>query len=110
MAGENGQKNRNKRAGVEGAISQAVRGFGMRQTRYRSLAKTKLQHLATAAAINIDRFIAYKLGGPKSPNEDLSFCAVDGHNLTLPTIIHVDEIYTTMHVKVQLQWTLRLNF
>ena len=73
MAGENGQKNRDKRAGVEGAISQAVRGFGMRQTRYKSLAKTKLQHLATAAAINIDRFIAYKLGGPKAQTRTSHF-------------------------------------
>lgn len=64
MAGENGQKNRNKRAGVEGTISQAVRRFGLRKARYRSLAKTRLQHLATAAALNIDRFIAHKMGIP----------------------------------------------
>jgi transposase len=44
-----------KRAGVEGTISQGVRGFGMRRSRYIGLAKTHLQHLATAAAINIER-------------------------------------------------------
>jgi transposase len=44
------------RAGVEGTISQAVRGaFGLRRTRYLGLAKTRLQHLATAAAINWTR-------------------------------------------------------
>jgi hypothetical protein len=73
MAGENGQKNRDKRAGVEGTISQAVNGFGMRTTRYRSLAKTKLQHLATAAAINIDRFIAHKMGWPKAQTRTSHF-------------------------------------
>jgi transposase len=41
------------RAGIEGTISQAVRGaFGLRRSRYLGLAKTRLQHLATAAAIN----------------------------------------------------------
>jgi transposase len=44
------------RAGIEGTISQAVRGaFGLRRCRYLGLAKTRLQHLATAAAINWTR-------------------------------------------------------
>ena len=43
------------RAGVEGTISQGVRTFGLRQSRYWGLAKTHLQHLATATAINLDR-------------------------------------------------------
>jgi transposase len=49
----------NRRAGIEGTISQGVRAFGLRLCRYRGLAKTSLQHLATAAAINIDRLIAW---------------------------------------------------
>jgi hypothetical protein len=32
-----------------------VRAFGLRTTRYRGLAKTHLQHLATAAALNAYR-------------------------------------------------------
>jgi transposase len=48
-----------KRAGVEGTISQGVRGFGLRQSRYWGLAKTHFQHLATAAAINLDRLGAW---------------------------------------------------
>lgn len=36
------------RAGVEGTISQAVTAFGLRQNRYRGLAKTRLQHLAVS--------------------------------------------------------------
>jgi hypothetical protein len=49
----------NCRAGIEGTISQGVRAFGLRLCRYRGLAKTSLQHIATAAAINIDRLIAW---------------------------------------------------
>lgn len=44
-----------RRAGIEGTISQGVRAFGLRQARYRGLAKTHLQHVATATAINIRR-------------------------------------------------------
>jgi transposase len=47
------------RAGIEGTLSQGLRGFGLRQCRYIGLAKTRLQHLATAAAINIDRLSAW---------------------------------------------------
>jgi transposase len=56
---EEGRQLYKRRAGIEGTISQGVRAFGMRQTRYRGLAKTHLQHIATAAAINLDRFIAW---------------------------------------------------
>jgi transposase len=58
-ASEEGKKLYNKRAGVEGTISQGVRTFGLRKTRYRGLAKTHLQHIATAAAINLDRLVAW---------------------------------------------------
>ena len=44
-----------RRAGIEGTISQGVRAFGLRRARYRGLAKTHLQHVATAAAINFGR-------------------------------------------------------
>jgi transposase len=56
---QEGKRLYNQRAGVEGTISQAIRGFALRRTRYRGLAKTHLQHLATAAAINIERLIAW---------------------------------------------------
>jgi IS5 family transposase len=52
------------RAGVEGLVSQAVNGYGLRRSRYRGLAKTRLQHLATAAALNISRLIAWLDGTP----------------------------------------------
>lgn len=47
-----------KRAGIEGTISQGVIAFGLRRTRYRSLAKTELQHMAAAVAMNRVRFCA----------------------------------------------------
>jgi transposase len=43
------------RAGIEGSISQGVRAFGLRRSRYIGIAKTRLQHYATAAAINLER-------------------------------------------------------
>jgi hypothetical protein len=48
-----------KRAGVEGTISQAVRGPDLRHARYRGLAKTHLQNTACAIAINITRLGAH---------------------------------------------------
>jgi transposase len=46
-----------KRAGIEGTISQAVHAGDSRVSRYIGLAKTHLQHLATAAAINLARIV-----------------------------------------------------
>jgi transposase len=43
---------------VEGTISQAVRAFGLRRTRYIGLAKTHLQHVLTAIAFNLARLNA----------------------------------------------------
>lgn len=47
------------RAGIEGTISQAVGPLNMRRNRYQGLAKTHLQHVATTAAINLYRAIAW---------------------------------------------------
>src|SRR5207237_9598903 len=52
-ASEEGQQLYTRRAGVEGTLSQGVRAFGLRQSRYRGVAKTHLQHVALAAAINV---------------------------------------------------------
>src|SRR5688500_369836 len=46
-----------KRAGVEGTIAQAVWVLGMRRSRYLGLAKTHLQHVFAAAAINLTRVV-----------------------------------------------------
>jgi len=51
-----------ERAGIEGTISQGVRAFGLREARYLGLAKTHLQHVATAAAINVVRIVDWLTG------------------------------------------------
>ncbi|MQS14373.1 IS1182 family transposase [Streptomyces kaniharaensis] len=47
------------RAGIEGTVSQAVRGPGLRRSRYRGLAKTHLQNVLIGIAINIRRLGAH---------------------------------------------------
>ena len=48
------------RAGVEGTLSQGVRGFGLRRCRYVGLAEAHLQHVATEAARNVGRLEAIR--------------------------------------------------
>jgi transposase len=43
------------RSGVEGTISQGTRSFGLRRARYVGQAKTHLQHVLTATAMNLVR-------------------------------------------------------
>jgi IS5 family transposase len=56
-ASAEGQQRYKRRAGVEGTISQGLRAFGLRRSRYRGLSKTQLQNIAVAAALNIDRIV-----------------------------------------------------
>jgi transposase len=49
------QEHYNRRAGVEGTVSQGVRRCDLRRARYVGLAKTHLQHVLTAAALNLVR-------------------------------------------------------
>jgi transposase len=53
------------RAGIEGTLSQGVRGFGLRRYRYIGLAKARLQHMATATAINVYRLSDWLGGVPR---------------------------------------------
>jgi transposase len=61
-AGEEFAKQYAVRAGIEGTISQGVRAFGLRRARYFGKAKTHLQHVLTAAAINLVRLAAWFAG------------------------------------------------
>ena len=65
-----------QRNGVEGTLSQGVRGFGLRRARYRGLAKTGLQHVATTAALNLDRIAAWFAGRPLAPTRTSRFAAL----------------------------------
>lgn len=71
-----GQHHYAQRAGIEGTLSQGVRAFGLRQTRYEGLAKTRLQHLAIAAAINMERLAAWLDGRPHAPTRTSRFAAL----------------------------------
>ncbi len=50
--------------GIEGTHAQAVARCGLRRARYRGLAKTRLQHVATAAALNLIRMGEWLAGTP----------------------------------------------
>ena len=48
-----------RRAGIEGTLSQGIRAFGLRHCRYIGLARTHLQHLLVAVALNVVRLVAW---------------------------------------------------
>jgi transposase len=75
-AGDEGQRQYGRRAGIEGTLSQGVRAFGLRRTRYRGLPKTHVQHVAIAAAINIDRIVAWVDQRPRAPTRTSRFAAL----------------------------------
>ncbi|WP_119072069.1 IS1182 family transposase [Aggregatilinea lenta] len=64
------------RAGVEGLISQAMGTLGMRRNRYCGQGKTHLQHVATAAAINLLRAVNWLRGALKAETRISSFAAL----------------------------------
>lgn len=65
-----------QRAGVEGTISQGTRAFDLRRSRYIGLAKTHLQHIATACAMNLSRLMAWFQQIPKAKTRISSFAAL----------------------------------
>ena len=64
------------RAGVEGTISQGTRSFDLRRSRYIGLAKTHLQHIAIAAAMNLSRAWAWLEQRPKTQTRRSKFLAL----------------------------------
>jgi transposase len=65
-----------RRAGIEGTISQAVRAFDLRRTRYIGQAKTHLQNIAITTATNFTRLAAFFNGIPKAQTRVSSFAAL----------------------------------
>ena len=61
------------RAGIEATISQGVRAFDLRRSRYLGLPKTHVQHLGIAAAINLVRLVAWLNGAPLAPTRVSAF-------------------------------------
>jgi transposase len=64
------------RAGIEGTLSQAVRAFGLRRSRYVGLAKTGLQQVCTAAAMNASRVVRWLDGVPRARTRVTRFAAL----------------------------------
>lgn len=70
---ETWSKQYNQRAGVEGTISQGIRGFDLRSARYVGLDKVHLQHILTATAMNAVRLFAWFEGIPFAKTRVSSF-------------------------------------
>ena len=63
----------NQRAGIEGTLSQGVRGFGLRRSRYMGLAKTHLQHVFIATAMNLCRIVNWLNEVPVAQTRQAAF-------------------------------------
>ena len=67
------------RAGIEGTLSQAVRTMHLRRARYIGLAKVHLQHVLTAAALNLVRVAAWLAGTPLARTRQSAFVRLMAH-------------------------------
>jgi transposase len=64
------------RAGIEGTLSQGVRAFGLRRSRYIGLAKTGLQQVCTGAAMNVSRIVNWLDGQLRAKTRATRFMAL----------------------------------
>jgi transposase len=64
------------RAGIEGTLSQGVRSLGMRRSRYIGRAKTGLQEVCIAVAMNLARVGAWLDGRPRAKTRVTRFAAL----------------------------------
>jgi transposase len=64
------------RAGIEGTHAQAISRCGLRRCRYIGLAKTHLQHVITAAAVNLVRIADWHSGIPPAKTRCSRFAAL----------------------------------
>ncbi|ACC85464.1 IS1182-like element ISNpu1 family transposase [Nostoc punctiforme] len=62
-----------RRAGIEATLSESIRAHGLRHARYIGLAKTHLQHLMTATAINFKRIFHWLSGIPQATTRTSQF-------------------------------------
>jgi hypothetical protein len=66
MLGCGGEHQKSSISTDSGFRDTQVFALGMRRTRYRGLLKTHLQHIATATAINLQRFMDWLWEVPRS--------------------------------------------
>jgi hypothetical protein len=64
------------RSGIEGTHAQAISRCGLRRCRYIGLAKTSLQHVITAAAVNFVRIADWYGGIPAATTRCSRFAAL----------------------------------
>jgi len=64
------------RAGIESTHAQGIRRCGLRHARYIGLAKTHMQHMATAAALNFVRMGEWLAGTPHAKTRCSPFAAL----------------------------------
>jgi transposase len=64
------------RAGIEGTHAQAISRCGLRRCRYIGLAKTRLQHVLTAVAVNLARVAEWCAGTPVAKTRRSRFAAL----------------------------------
>ncbi len=62
-------------AGIEGTISQGVRGFDLRWSRYIGVTRTRLQRILSAAALNFVRVRGVARGTPSSQAARRAVCS-----------------------------------
>ena len=63
----------NKRAGIEGTLSQSIRVFGLRHARYRGRAKVHLQNVLSATALNVCRISDWLAQRPRAHTRQAAF-------------------------------------
>jgi transposase len=76
-----------RRAGIEGTISQGVHGFDLRYARYRGLAKTALQHVFVALALNLARLVAWWDERGKAQTRPSRYTAALKHAAEIPLAV-----------------------
>jgi transposase len=65
------------RAGIEGTHEQALRRCGLRYCRYIGAAKARLQHVISAAAINLMRINDWWTSTPRARTRQSRFAALE---------------------------------
>jgi len=66
------------RAGIEGTLSQGIRGFGLRHCRYIGLSKAHVQDIFTAIAMRVVRSTVWLEGVPQAKTRTSRFAALQG--------------------------------
>jgi transposase len=81
------------RSGVESSLSQGIRRFHLRQSRYIGLARTHLQQLLTAVAMNVVRGIAWLRDEPlgERRRKPGHFARLAPHPLSRQTVLSYGE-------------------